>query len=97
MKKENTKGSQKFEGDPYLKINNELLGAIILSKGLLTNIGKVFMLILFKTVGFKKKDDWLTWRQISKFTQIKEHSRIFEAIKKTWKKVRIFLGLQQLI
>jgi len=71
-----------FEGDPYLKISNLLLGAIINSRGLLKYEGKIFMVILFKTIGFQKEKDWLTWKQISKFTGIKDHSRIYEAIKK---------------
>lgn len=57
MKKESAMGSQSFKSEPYLKISNDLLGAVILSKGLLINEGKVFMLILFKTSGYKKEAD----------------------------------------
>lgn len=71
-----------FNGDPYLKITNLLLGAIVNSKDLLTYEGKIFMVILFKTVGFQKEKDWLTWRQIKNYTGIKHKSHISRTIKK---------------
>jgi len=71
-----------YNGDPYLKITNLLLGAIVNSKDLLTYEGKVFMLILFKTVGFQKEKDWLNWRQIKNYTGIKHKSHISRTIKK---------------
>ncbi|MBA7577699.1 hypothetical protein ES708_19552 [subsurface metagenome] len=71
-----------FNSDPYLKITNLLLGAIVNSKDLLTYEGKVFMLILFKTVGFQKEKDWLTWRQIKNYTGINHKPNIYRAIKK---------------
>jgi len=70
-----------FEGDPYLKISNLLLGAVINSKDLLTYEGKVFMIILFKTVGFQKEADWLSYKQICKYTGIKHKTRISESVK----------------
>jgi len=77
MKMENN-----FEGDPYLKISNSLLGSIVNSKDLLTYEGKVFMVILFKTIGFQKEKDWLTWRQIKNYTGINHKQAIYRAIKK---------------
>lgn len=71
-----------YDGDPYLKISNDLLGAIITSKNLLTNEGKVFMVIFFKTIGFKKDKDWLTYKQICKFTGINLKQNICRAVKK---------------
>jgi len=70
-----------FNGDPYLKISNLLLGAIVNSKDLLTYEGKVFMVILFKTIGFQKEMDWLSYKQICKHTRIKHKTRISESIK----------------
>jgi len=70
-----------FNGDPYLKIPDPLVGAIINSKNLLTYEGKIFMVILFKTVGFQKEKDWLTYKQICKHTGIKYKTRISESIK----------------
>ena len=71
-----------FNGEPYIKIINLLFGAIVNSKDLLTNEGKIFMVILFKTIGFQKEKDWLTWKQIKNLTGIKHHSHIYRAIKK---------------
>lgn len=70
-----------FDGDPYLKISNLLLGAIVNSKELLTYEGKVFMVILFKTAGFQKEADWLSYRQICKYTGIRHKTRISESVK----------------
>ena len=70
-----------FNGDPYLKISDLLLGAIINSKDLLTYEGKVFMVILFKTIGFQKEVDWLSYKQICKHTGIKHKTRISESVK----------------
>ena len=81
MKKDSAQDLQKFEGDHYLKIGNCLFGAIVNSKNLLTNEGKVFMVILFKTVGFKKEFDWLNYKQICKYCSIKQKTRISEAVK----------------
>ena len=72
MKKENVR---------YIKIVNSLFGAIIQSKNLLTNDGRVFMVILFKTVGFQKEKDWLSYRQICKYSAIGQKTRISESIK----------------
>jgi phage replication O-like protein O len=77
MKMENN-----FNGDPYLKISNLLLGAIVNSKNFLTEESKIFMIILFKTIGFQKDKDWLTYKQISKFTGINLKQNIYRAIKK---------------
>jgi phage replication O-like protein O len=74
--------NEKKENEYYLKIKNGLLGALILSGNLLTNEGKVFMLVLFKTLGFKKEKDWLSYKQICRHTGIKQKTRISEAIKK---------------
>ena len=81
MKKDSAQDLQKFEGEPYLKIGNSLFGAIVNSKNLLTNEGKVFMVILFKTVGFKKEFDWLNYKQICKYCSIKQKTRISESVK----------------
>jgi phage replication O-like protein O len=70
-----------FDGDPYLKIVNLLFGAIVNSKDLLTYEGKVFMVILFKTTGFQKEMDWLSYKQICKHTGIKHKTRVSESIK----------------
>lgn len=76
MKNENI-----FNGDPYIKIGNLLFGAIVNSRHLLTYEGKVLMVILFKTIGFRKDMDWLNYRQICRFSGIKQKTRISEAIK----------------
>ncbi len=70
-----------FNGDPYLKISNLLLGAIVNSKDLLTYEGKIFMIILFKTIGFQKEVDWLSYKQICKHTGIKYKTRVSESVK----------------
>jgi phage replication O-like protein O len=72
----------KFNGDPYLKIVNLLFGAIVNSKDLLTYDGKIFMVILFKTIGFQKEMDWLSYKQICKYTGIKHKTRVSESIKR---------------
>ncbi|MCX6383151.1 MAG: conserved phage C-terminal domain-containing protein [Actinobacteria bacterium] len=84
MEKENN-----FNGDPYIKIVNLLFGAIINSKNLLTDEGKVFMVILFKTIGFQKEMDWLTWKQIKNYTGIKHKQNIHRSIKKLKNKNQI--------
>ena len=71
----------KKENDRYIKIVNSLFGAIVQSNNLLTNDGKVFMVILFKTVGFQKEKDWLSYKQICKYSAIKQKTRISESIK----------------
>ena len=71
----------KKENDRYIKIVNSLFGAIVQSNNLLTNDGKVFMVILFKTVGFQKEKDWLSYKQICKYSGIKQKTRISESIK----------------
>ena len=70
-----------FKGETYTKIVNLLFGAIVNSKDLLTYEGKVFMVILFKTVGFQKEVDWLSYKQICRHTGIKYKTRISESIK----------------
>lgn len=71
----------KKENEKYIKIVNSLFGAIVQSKNLLTNDGRVFMVILFKTVGFQKQRDWLSYRQICKYSGIGQKTRISESIK----------------
>ena len=71
----------KKENGRYIKIINSLFGAIVQSKNLLTNDGRVFMVILFKTVGFQKQKDWLSYRQICKYSGIGQKTRISESIK----------------
>lgn len=77
MEKENN-----FNGETYIKIVNLLFGAIVNSKNLLTDEGKVFMTIIFKTIGFQKDKDWLTWKQIRNLTGIKHKQAIYRAIRK---------------
>lgn len=64
----------------FTKINNKLLEYII-SSNLTSGEYKILLLVLRKTIGFGKKEDWISYTQFQKITG-KDRGSVWRAIEK---------------